>query len=148
MKTHHVEVDDEVFSFIQKQAQPLVDDFNSALKRYIGISNKATPNATPAQKNEMLILDAGTPNALRHILEVMHIMSNGYSRQEATKITARDFGVTIQAIQDKYGRQLQLSSAVFDQLLAEPNYTKLREKLKNKFPAHKAMIDEKLDSFM
>ena len=38
MNYHHVEVDDEVFRYVQDKAEPLVDDFNSAIKRLLGLS--------------------------------------------------------------------------------------------------------------
>jgi len=37
MYSRTVEIDDEVFEYVQNHAEPLVDDFNSALKKLLGL---------------------------------------------------------------------------------------------------------------
>lgn len=48
MTTHQVEVDDEVFAFVKSHAEPLVDNFNSSLRRLLPLTAKTTKSSAPA----------------------------------------------------------------------------------------------------
>jgi hypothetical protein len=153
MRFHQVEVDDDIFQFVKAHAEPLVDTFNSALRRLLPLS------VAQAEKNQTLGNDApppgGTaglqvvpqhlPQALRHILEVVRLVRGGaYTRTTATQYVARQNKVFPQTVLDKYCRQLTLTASQFDRLLEEPGLGELRKRLKTKFPDHTQAIDEVL----
>lgn len=153
MRFHQVEVDEDVFQFVKKNAEPLVDNFNSVLRRLLPLSD------TQAQKNKVLGMNSSSsgaakvkpltnqhlPQSLRHILEVARLVRGGaYTRPMATQYVARQYNVFPQTILDKYCRQLSLTAAQFDRLLEEPGLEELRKKLKAKFSSYTSGIDEAL----
>jgi hypothetical protein len=153
MRFHQVEVDNDVFQFVKTHAEPLVDTFNSALRRLLPLSG------FQSQKNQVLeegSLPSATvaalpsvpqhlPQALRHILEVVHLVRGGvYTRTTATQYVARQYKVFPQTVLDKYCRQLGLTAAQFDRLLEETGLGELRKKLKAKFSSYAQAIDEAL----
>jgi len=148
MKYHQVEVDDEVFSFIQQHAEPLVDNFNSTIKRLLGLTGKVAKPLPLAPANQAptlpgLSLPREVPQSLRQILEVANlVVKYGESRPDATRIVAKNYDVAPQTVLDKYCRQLNLTAAEFDRLLDEPELNTLRTKLKKKFSEHGSLIDE------
>lgn len=152
MHFHQVQVDDEVFQFVKKNAEPLVDNFNSALRRLLPLSgtkpqkNKVEITSFPTGTAEVLPLtNQRLPQALRHILEVTRLVHGGaYTRSMATQYVARQYNVFPQTILDKYCRQLNLTAAQFDRLLEEPGLEELRKRLKVKFSSYTNEIDEAL----
>ena len=42
MRYHQVEVDSDVFKYVKEHAEPLVDTFNSTLRRLLPLSNLKT----------------------------------------------------------------------------------------------------------
>jgi negative regulator of replication initiation len=70
MKFHKVEVDSEVFQYVQAHAEPLVDTFNSALRRLLLVSDPKSDkpkheDLSPPQSNGLLPnLSRQTPQAL------------------------------------------------------------------------------------
>jgi len=152
MGFHQVEVDDDVFQFVKGYAEPLVDTFNSALRRLL------LPSDTQSQKDQTLekIPPFGTsaglpsvpqhlPQALRHILEVVRLVRGGaYTRTTATQYVARQYKVFPQTVLDKYCRQLNLTASQFDRLLEESGLVELRKRLNTKFSGHAQAIDEVL----
>ena len=153
MRFHQVEVDEDVFQFVKKNAEPLVDNFNSVLRRLLPLRD------TQLQKNKVLginpppsgttkdrlLTDKRLPQALRHILEVALLVRGGaYTRTMATQYVARQYNVFPQTILDKYCRQLNLTAAQFDRLLEEPALEGLRKRLKAKFSSYTSEIDESL----
>ena len=151
MRFHKVEVDDEVFQFIQAHAEPLVDTFNSALRRLL-----LTPDSDPVEANQKIDgtvqaddllpdLPKHTPQALRHVIEVAFLVyGKGYDRPGATRYVARKHGVYPQTVLDKYCRQLNLNTRQFDLLLEQPELKDLKNILKSKFPDYSKFIDEYL----
>lgn len=147
MRMHHVEVDDEVFSFVKAHAEPLVDTFNSSLRRLLPLGAMASDGGANAAREASLIpsFPTGTPEALRQILEVARLVCGGaYTRTAATQFVAKQHGVTPQTVLDKYGRQLQLTATQFDQLLEQKGLSDLQRILKLKFAAHSELIDDVL----
>jgi hypothetical protein len=148
---HNVEVDDEVFAFVQKHAEPLVDTFNSALRRILA-SGKTTigegrtvPAASSGTDGEAYQFPPGTPQALLQILEVVRLVHSGTdTRTGATKQVAMKLRVFPQTILDKYTRQLGLAAAEFDRLLAPERCQELRSLLHSKFPGHVDAVDQVL----
>jgi hypothetical protein len=153
MPMHKVEVDDEVFAFVKKHAEPLVDTFNSTLRRLLPLEASAESQnlqTTPARPNKaedhLPCLPGGVPQALRQILEVAALVMAGvFTRTEATKHVAKLHGVAPSTVADKYGRQLNLKSYEFDRLLDPENNLRLLDLLRRKFPAHSAQIDAVFD---
>ena len=153
MRMHQVEVDDEVFSLVKANAEPLVDDFNSAIRRLLPlgrsdgrINGAAKPNARPTDDGTLTpSLPKGTPQALRQILEVTRLVCGGaYTRSSATRFVANQQGKAPQTVHDKYCRQLQLTASQFDHLLEQEDLANLRRLLKAKFPAHTEIIESEL----
>ena len=153
MRFHQVEVDEDVFQFVKKNAEPLVDNFNSVLRRLLPLfdtqlkKNKVLGiNSPPSGATKgRLLTDKHLPQALRHILEVALLVRGGaYTRTMATQYVARQYNVFPQTILDKYCRQLNLTAAQFDRLLEEPTLEGLRKRLKAKFSSYTSEIDESL----
>ena len=153
MRFHRVEVDDDVFQFVKTHAEPLVDTFNSALRRLLPLSNAQEQKNQTSGQITFTPDPAGAtrpnlehfPQALQHILEVVRLVRNGaYKRTTATQYVARKFNVFPQTVLDKYCRQLNLTAAQFDKLLEEPGLEELRKILKTKFSGYINAIDETL----
>jgi negative regulator of replication initiation len=149
MRMHQVEVDDEVFSFVKTRAEPLIDTFNSALRRLLlprGASRVGTaPHGPLADDAATPSFPTATPMALRHIVEVVRLVRGaGYTRNDATHVVAKRYGVSPQTVTDKFGRQLDLTVAQFDQLLEQEDLAELRTKLRSKFSDQTETIDHLL----
>jgi negative regulator of replication initiation len=150
MRSHQVQVDDDVFQFVKDHAEPLVDDFNSALRRLLPLMaaqarrRPDTPEVNTGVNSGVLpSLRNRTPVALRHILEVAHLVRSGaYSRTAATQFVAKQYNVFPQTVIDKYCRQLGLRASQFDRLLEDENLTGLRKLLKAKFSEHSDAVDQ------
>lgn len=143
MQMHSVEVDNEVFEYLKGRAEPFVDTPNSVLRREL-LRDSATQVAPRnGRAGIMPPIEPGTPTALRHVLEVIYLLTNSSrSRPEATHFVAQRDGVAFQTVLDKYCRQLKLTAAEFDALLDEPGREGLRTRLISKFPRHGREIDE------
>lgn len=153
MRFYQVEVDDDIFQFVKAHAEPLVDTFNSALRRLLLISSvqakkeEALETETPSAASVagLPAVPPYLPQALKHVLEVVRLVRGGaYTRTTATQYVARQYKVFPQTVLDKYCRQLSLTAIQFDRLLEEPGLVELRKKLKTKFPRHTQTIDEVL----
>src|SRR5215469_1283876 len=151
MPMHNVEVDDEVFAFVQTHAEPLVDTFNSALRRILA-SGKPTigegrtvPTTSSGAGGQAYQFPPGTPQALFQILEVVRLVHSGTdTRTGATKQVANKLRVFPQTILDKYTRQLGLAAAEFDRLLTPEGCQELRSLLHSKFRGHVDAVDQVL----
>ena len=151
MRMYQVEVDEEVYQFIKTHAEPLVDTFNSTLRRLLPLSERRGHIEAPfggegIQPEPIRLLPTipnRVPQALRQILEVIHLVLNGpYNRSSATHYVARHHKKAPQTIIDKYTRQLSLTATEFDQLLEQPGLGDLRKMLKSKFPGFTQLINE------
>jgi hypothetical protein len=141
MKTHTIEIDETVWRHLQKHAEPFIDTPNSVLSRLLFGTGKDLPqrDRTP-ETPEMSI--KGIPKSLAQILEVVYeIEVNGYSRTEATKHVAHKRGTSPQTITDKYCRQIGQKAHEIDQLLSEPGYENFKRILKDRFSAHRQVIE-------
>lgn len=136
MPMHQVEVDDEVFAFVKSHAEPLVDSFNSALKKLLITAKTPDVSEAPGSRS----FPGGTPEALRQILEVVQLVRSGSRRTAATQHVARRYAVATATVQDKYARQLNLSTHQFDRLLDQDDLGDLDMLLKSKFPKHGDVI--------
>lgn len=154
MRLYEVEVDDEVFQFVKGSAEPLVDTFNSALRRLLPLDGQTRqptrslnfPQGAPEKSlNVLQSLPGGTPQALRQILEVAQLVRGGtYTRPAATSFVAKQHHVFPQTVIDKYTRQLGLTAGQFDRLLEQADSADLRRLLKSKFPGYGEVIDQVL----
>ncbi len=153
MRFHQVEVDDIVFQFVKAHAEPLVDSFNSALRRLLPLSDNQKTTAQLSESGFAQSPSAASPvpipihlpQALQQILEVVRLVRSGsYTRPSATQYVARQFNVFPQTVLDKYCRQLGLAANQFDRLLEEPGFGELRKILKKRFSDCANDIDEAL----
>ena len=151
MRFHKVEVDDEIFQHVKEHAEPLIDNFNSVLRRLL-LSTGANANK-PKQKNvdrpqtEGLLpnIPRRVPQALRHTLEVVYLVRGGaYDRPSATQFVAKQHDVFPQTVLDKYCRQLHLKAREFDRLLDQPELMELKGLLTSRFPDYENIIEETL----
>jgi hypothetical protein len=154
MRFHQVEVDEDVFQFVKMHAEPLIDTFNSALRRLLLLDGQSRgskhsssfPQGSPAKSPSTLpALSGGTPQALRQILEVASLVRGGaYTRTAATSFVAKQHNVFPQTVLDKYCRQLGLTAGQFDRLLEQDGIADLQKLLKSKFPGHGEVIEQVL----
>ena len=146
MKMYSIEIDEKVWSYLQKHAEPFVDTPNMVLNRLLLDSSKKPdePESVPVKP---AISIQGTPKSLSQILEVIYEMEvNGYSRTEATNRVAQKRGTAPQTITDKYCRQIGKKAHEIDELLSEPGYGSFKALLKNKFSANRQVIDAYFES--
>ena len=89
---HQVEVDDEVFAFVQSHAEPLIDTFNTSLRRLLPLVPAKEGTASSVAKSarsERPVFPGGTPKALKQIIEVALLVRGGaYDRTSATHVVA------------------------------------------------------------
>jgi negative regulator of replication initiation len=146
MKMYPIEVDENIWHYLQKHAEPFIDSPNSVLRRLL-----LGPVARPVEKKGgpaiPPITVEGTPRSLSQILAVIYeIEINGYSRTEATHRVAKNRGTAPQTVTDKYCRQLGQKAHEIDQLLTEPGYRQFKKLLKRKFSRHEQVIDAYFES--
>jgi len=150
MQEQSIEIDQEVFNFLKKQAEPFVDTPNDVLRRLL-LSNSVTSQVNrdvpfKASSNTPPSVPAGIPKALEQILQVVYLVRFlGLTRSRATKRVAAIHNVTSQTVLDKYCRQLNLSASDFDKFLSEPGITTLKNKLNNKFYEYREVINSYLN---
>ena len=152
MKWYTLEVDETIWNYLQKHAEPLTDTANSVLHKLLfGTSAHARLDTSSRPRKNSLgkqpIL-TGIPKALEQILDVVkEVVKIGRSRPDATKVVAKRHGDRKpQTILDKYCRQLGMKAYDFDKLLMEPGLHTLTRVLKERFPRHQDQIDSFLDS--
>ena len=148
MKMHTIEIDANLWSYLQKHAEPFVDTPNSVLNRLLfDTSNPSSPSEDESKIPAVSI--QGIPRSLAQILEVVYEMeANGHSRTEATKRVAHNRGTSPQTITDKYCRQIGKKAQEIDQLLSEPGYEGFKEILKGKFDAHQQVIESYFETLL
>ena len=149
MRMYQIEVDDEVFSYLQRKAQPFLDTPNTVLRRELLLKQSTRTSGSTllgAEKTpNSLPIPAGTPKALREILEVVHqVRMSRSTRSDATKDIARRLGVGYTTVMDKYTRQLGLTTSEFDRLLDHDQLSQLKSLLKERFRAHGDVVDQLL----
>ena len=148
MKMYSIEIDEKVWGFLQKNAEPFIDTPNSVLNRILFDSSKETDPQEDASTAPSVSIK-GTPKSLSQILEVMYeIEVNGASRTEATNRVAQKRGTAPQTITDKYCRQIGKKAHEIDLLLSEPGYNQFKTLLKSKFSNHAQVIDTYFASLM
>jgi len=150
MKKIAIEIDEEIFNLLQKQATPFVDTPNDVLRRLLlkksPTETLAVPTFRPVRSSTSLpVLPGGVPKALEHTLQVAYLVRHReMSRSSATQRLADIHRVAPQTILDKYCRQLELTAAEFDHLLEEADLKSLKNLLHKKFPTHFRVINDYL----
>ena len=148
MKMYPIEIDENVWRYLQKHAEPFIDTPNSVLSRLLLDTSPQVPEKDSPEKIPAITVK-GTPKSLAQILEVIYeIEINGCSRTEATNRVAENRGTAPQTVTDKYCRQLGQKAQEIDRLLSEPGYRQLKELLKRKFDRHQQVIDAYFESLM
>jgi hypothetical protein len=148
MKMYSIEIDEKVWGFLQKHAEPFIDTPNSVLNQLLFGPSKNTDTQESAAAVPSVSV-RGTPKSLSQILEVIYeIEVNGHSRIEATNRVAQTRGTAPQTITDKYCRQIGKKAHEIDQLLSEPGYHQFKALLKSKFNNHALVIDTYFESLM
>ena len=148
MKMYSIEIDENIWHYLQQHAEPFVDTPNSVLNRMLFVAGAKGDKAIPIFSIPSVNIH-GLPKSLTQILEIVYeIEVNGYSRTEATNRVAKKRGTAPQTITHKYCRQLGKRAHEIDELLKEPNYDAFKNLLKNKFGGHEEIIDMYFDTMM
>jgi len=137
-----VEVDQEVFAYLESRARGFGDSPNAVLRREL----LRLPDASPSGGATPLPPLPAAPAALAQILWVAYgVRRLGLLREDATHLVARHLGLTMQTVQDKYCRQLGIRAHGFGRMLTEPDLSHLRRALLFKFPEHAGIVNQTLD---
>ena len=137
MNKHWIEIDDDVWDYLKRFAEPFVDTPNSVLRRLLLDDEERDDDVSLS-----MIDIKGVPKALSQIFEVLYeIEVNGCSRIEATHRVAQKRGTAPQTVIDKYCRQLNKRAHEIDKLLNEQDYEQFKTILKEKFVSHRNIID-------
>jgi len=140
MKMYKIEIDEEVYDFLKKRAEPFVDTNPNGVLRRLLLNNSRTNKRDRA--NVLPRLPAGVSHALAETLEMIFLVTReGFNRVEATHKVADIRGITTQAVLDKYCRQLNKRAYEIDELLVTANLDKFKGLLVTKYPYHKAIIE-------
>lgn len=140
MKMYKIEIDEEVYNFLKKKAEPFVDtNPNNVLRRLLLNNPKTNKSDEP---NVLPEFPASVPHALAETLEmIILVRKGGFSRVEATHKVADIRRISTQAVLDKYCRQLNKRAYEIDELLTTANLNEFRALLIRKYPYHKAIIE-------
>jgi hypothetical protein len=143
MKMFKIEIDEDIYKFIESKAVPFIDkDPNSVLRKLLLPQRlKVINNEGPVV--ELQKIPNGIPEGLRQILQVVAYMKQGDNRVEATKKVALLHGIAKATVVDKYDRQLGKKALEIDELLREPGFLQFQTLLKKKFNGY----NEKIDAF-
>jgi len=150
MRMFTIEVDEEVFAYLQAKAQAFVDTPNTVLRQELltrqrtlgmtdgsGAEHVHTGRATQQPGPDFPTMPFGTPAALQQILWVVYlVLKKGHPRTEATSRVAKVLHVAPQTVLDKYCRQLGLTAEAFDRMLREPDLQRIEHLLVAKFVGH------------
>ena len=136
MAFYKIDVDDEVWQFLKKNAEPFEDTPNSVLKRLLfGRENGRSKNpARTHTPNDFPSFPSSVPAALSQILEVIFgVKKLGLSRRQATNRVAKNRQISPQAVIDKYCRQLDKRASDMDRMLEEKSLEGLEALLLKRF---------------
>ena len=141
MRTHQIEIDDDVMAFLKAQAEAFVDTPNTVLRRLLLRNDNLLIGSKHDQPRSVPEVASGVPKALEQILQVAYLTRfRSLDRVAATHAVADRHGVAFQTVLDKYARQLGLSAEEFDRLLKEDELGGLRELLTERFPKFRSEI--------
>ena len=148
MAMRKIEIDDDVFTYLKKEAEAFVDTPNTVLRRILLGEGKAlAPNADLPSGREFSSMPSfpdGTPATIQEILSVVRLVDGGRARPEATQKVASRYRIAPQTVIDKYTRQLGMTAGEFDFALAEPGRARLFEILSRRIPGYDDLIRKHL----
>ena len=148
MKMYSIEIDEKIWKFLQKNAEPFIDTPNTVLNKILFGASKVSDRQESTSAVPSVSIK-GTPKSLSQILEVIYeIEVNGCSRTEATNRVAQKRGTAPQTVTDKYCRQIGKKAHEIDHLLSEPGYHEFKALLKSKFSNHALVIETYFESLI
>jgi negative regulator of replication initiation len=142
---YKIDIDEDIWSFLKKHAEPFEDTPNTVLKRLLRVngtakSREGQTNASSITKAEIPSFSNSAPAALQQILEVIFLVKKlGHTRTEATNLVAEKRGIAPQTVIDKYCRQLNKQAYEIDRLLAE-DVEVIKMLLEKRFFKHRDII--------
>lgn len=140
MKYYKVEIDEEIHQYLLSKIKGFGDTPNTILRRELFKNEKEL--LAISTNYQFPKLPSGTPIALQHTLEVIDLVKKrGFSRVDATKSISKRHQVKRETVLDKYGRQLNKTTAEIDRLLEDSNLPDFKRLLSNKFPEHSGTIE-------
>jgi len=143
MAFYKIDVDEEVWQFLKKNAEPFEDTPNSVLKRLLfsATESRAESPAKTHTANDFPTFSSSVPAALSQTLEVIYgVKKLGLSRRQATNLVAKKRRITPQAVIDKYCRQLGKRAYDVDRLLESKDSEGLQAVLLEKFRSHRDVV--------
>jgi len=143
MEMYKIDVDEEIYRYLQSKAEPFVDTENSVLRRIL-LADRARAEVKEQHAASFPKFPPGTPDGLTYILELVYLLVRDYAanRIEAAKKVAEYHGVTYPTVADKYARQLGKSTYEVDRMLEETGFNELKTLLENKFRPFTEIIHE------
>jgi hypothetical protein len=150
MVFYKIDIDEEVWQFLKKNAEPFKDTPNSVLRKLLFRRNDkghVVHEIKTYTEADFPAFPHRIPQALAQTLEVIYgVRKLGMSRTQATNFAAQKRKVAPQTIIDKYCRQLNKHAYEIDRLLAPQNLGELQSLLEKKFDRHKDVIRDFLKS--
>ena len=138
MQMHTILIDDEVWNFLKKFAEPFEDTPNSVIRRLLFKEDEEQEGHPSFSAIDI----KGVPKALSQIFEVIYeIEINQQTRIEATRRVAERRGTAPQTVIDKYCRQLNKRAHEIDMLFDEPGYGEFQKVLIQKFINYQDIIE-------
>ncbi len=142
MRYRKIEVDEEVYAYLQKKAKRAEDDFNNVLRRELLGAADVRDGTEAVEVTEKLEMPRDIPRELKQVLELVESVRFGrQSRWEATQSVAQNSGVTYEALIDICCDGMGLTLSQFDRLLDKDSHEKLKAALKGKYARHSESID-------
>lgn len=146
---YRIEVDEDVYEFLKKHKEPVVDkDENSVLRKLL-LGRKVLPAKKEVEfwvnginSGKFPDLPAGIPDGLGYILEIVYLLKKEItnSRIEATKLVAERHNIKYSTVIENYAWQIDKSGDDIDRMLDDIEYIELRTVLKAKFPKYNGVI--------
>jgi hypothetical protein len=143
MPFYKIDVDEEVWQFLKKNAEPFEDTPNSVLKRLLfgGMERQTESTMRTHTANDFPTFSYSVPKALAQTLEVIYgVKKLGLSRRQATNLVAKKRGIAPQTVIDKYCRQLDKRAYNVDQLLESKNSEGLQAVLLERFRSNSDVV--------
>ncbi len=139
---HHIEIDEEVYSYLKQHAQPFIDTPNTVLRKILFFKTDNYVKPSNTERIEIPHYPNSIPSALAQILQMVSIVKKyNMSRVEATGRVAESRRITTQAVLDKYCRQLGKKAYQIDELLSHSNLEEFKNLLIERFPLHSKVIE-------
>lgn len=141
MKMYKIDVDEEVYQFLQGKAEPFRDTTPNSVLRKMLLGQRDDPRAVTGHVDLPNDFFVGVPKALSQIGKVIYLAKkHGYTRTDATNKVAETLGVTPQTVIDKYTRQLGKKAFEIDRLLEDRNLGEFEALLTSSFPNYPEVV--------